>query len=141
VAIAVVDETALSRTHNISIISEIYFSRYRNDGAAHWDMFDDVVAPFVAGNGWMLSLGEIGSTGGIGCGGLVPPPPPPEPRWSEPTAAFEADLAGDAEGAVMTTIPASTPAGLYRVRVFASAPLPGGAPGLFGSADMWIDFR
>ncbi|HXU02721.1 MAG TPA: hypothetical protein VN903_17270, partial [Polyangia bacterium] len=108
----------------------------------HSPVRGDIVPPFVAANGWMLSGDNLGFLGGgIGDRGVAPPMPPPTYRWSEATAAFVADLAADAEGAVTTPVVAPARGGVYRVRVFASAPLPGGAPGLFGSADMWIDFR
>ena len=81
------------------------------------------------------------ASGGSNCGSVEPAFGAPEPRWIEPTAAFFPDLAADASGAVTATISAPTRGGLYRIRVVASAPLPAGAPGLFGSADAWLDIR
>ena len=102
-------------------------------------MFGDIVPPYRVTDGWPLT-GLIASTSsGSGCGSLEPPFGAPEPRWIEPTAAFFPDLAADAGGAVTATISAPTRGGLYRIRVVASAPLPAGAPGLFGSADAWLD--
>jgi hypothetical protein len=45
----------------------------------------------------------------------------------------------EARRAVTATISAPVRGGLYRIRVVASAPLPAGAPGPFGSADAWLD--
>ena len=142
VTIAVVAEAVLARGRYPSLASHMGFLRTRNGASAHWDMFGDIVPPYRVTDGWELNgrLGFSGS-GGIGCGGIEPPFGAPEPRWIEPTAAFFPDLAADAGGAVTATITAPTRGGLYRIRVIASAPLPAGAPGLFGSADAWLDVR
>ena len=140
-AIAVVSEAAFSRGRYAELASDMHFLDYRQDGSAHWDMFDDIVKPFAVTDGW--SLGGLGTLGqyGHGCGGLEPPLAAPQPRWRDATVAFFPDLTTSAENEVAATFVAPATPGLYRVRVVVSAPLGTGTPPWFGTGNAWIDVR
>jgi hypothetical protein len=141
-AITMVREAVLSRARYAELDAEIDFMRTRNYGSAHWDVFEEIVEPFDVTDGWPLGdLDGGGGGGGTGHRRKEPPLPAPEPRWRDATAVFLPDLAADTNATLTATFRAPATRGLYRIRVVASAPLPAGAPGSFGSANTWIDVR